>query len=117
MKLKEYHDDAMQLIGYYFHCPGCGTRHAVSTTRPNSSGARWSFNGNLDKPTFSPSLNQRTGPWPDGARIHGRDVGGKIEICHLNVTDGICDFHADSTHEHAGQKLPLLDLLAEDLSL
>ena len=35
-------------IDYWFNCPGCSERHALNNT--------WKFNGNLENPTFSPSI-------------------------------------------------------------
>jgi hypothetical protein len=37
-----------------FYCPGCKQMHRIYVNKPNSP--RWDFNGNYDKPTFSPSI-------------------------------------------------------------
>jgi Family of unknown function (DUF6527) len=34
---------------YMFHCPGCGRGHGYHVPH-------WDFNGDLEKPTFTPSL-------------------------------------------------------------
>lgn len=39
--------------GYLFYCPGCDDIHIV--------GDGWQFNGNLESPTFSPSILVRSG--------------------------------------------------------
>lgn len=94
------HDDFSPPYGYLFDCPGCKRSHAVYVTEPNPLGAKWSFNGNVDKPTFSPSLLQRI-TWTDNARPN--------EVCHLFVKDGMCEFCSDSTHELAGKTAPLVE--------
>lgn len=79
--------------GYYFHCPGCKCGHSFWTEKPNEAGARWSFNGDVEKPTFRASLLVT---WPGGKRR-----------CHLFVTDGKIQFLGDCTHELAGQTVEM----------
>lgn len=67
------------------HCQGCGHAHGF--------GARWSFNGDLENPTFKPS------------HVH-HGANGR---CHINVTDGRITFHPDCEHKLRGQTLPLED--------
>jgi hypothetical protein len=60
----------------------------------------WGFNGNFDKPTFTPSVLTT---WTEGEkRIEKR--------CHTFVTDGMVQFLGDCTHALAGQTHPLPDL-------
>ena len=74
-----------------FHCPRCGHGHAVTVNgEKNSCGATWKWNGSLDKPTFTPSLNI-------------------VGYCHSIVTDGKIQFLADCTHALAGQTVDLPD--------
>ncbi len=56
----------------------------------------WSWNGNTEKPTLKPSILTR------------RDYEGKR--CHSFVNDGMAQFLNDSSHEFAGQTIPLLDV-------
>lgn len=79
-------------VSYAFDCPGCGIGHSF---RVDGSGPKWSFNGDVDKPTFSPSLLVR---WVKG----GVDV-----VCHSFVRDGQMQFLNDCTHELAGITVPL----------
>lgn len=63
------------------------------------SGARqgthcWSWNGDVEKPTFRPSL------------LRTRDG----YVSHSWINDGKAQFLHDSTHELAGQTVELLDL-------
>lgn len=56
------------------------------------------FNGNVGKPTFSPSIN---------ARIERTELGLPDKVCHSWVTDGWIMFVADSTHHLRGKKVEL----------
>ena len=82
--------------GVAFFCPGCKSVHAV-----NTSGPRWDYNGNLDAPTFSPSIV---------VTYSGADTGqddAPPEICHSFVRDGMIQFLGDSTHALAGQTVEI----------
>lgn len=48
------------LRGYRFYCPGCKDYHGVSTNL-DLRGPHWRFDGNLERPTFSPSVRVRGG--------------------------------------------------------
>lgn len=79
----------------FFHCPGCDIKHAV--TVGEGPGPRWGFNGDYERPTFSPSVMVRY-PWGNPP----------VEtICHSFVTDGQIQFLNDCTHSLAGQTVPL----------
>lgn len=79
---------------YYHYCPGCNTIHGIWTEQ--TSGPNWTFNGNMEKPTFTPSV---------------RCMGGQNQTtCHYFVTDGIQKFCPDSPHALAGQEIPLYPL-------
>ncbi len=41
-----------------FWCPGCDAAHAVRIG--SGSGPGWSYNGNPDRPTFTPSIRPAT---------------------------------------------------------
>jgi hypothetical protein len=81
----------------------------------------WAFNGNLEKPTFSPSFKhsgiQRvfvdgkwTGEWV-------KDSNGKPVpfVCHYHVISGQLQFCGDSTHALSA-KIVTLPLLPEGLT-
>lgn len=79
-----------------FHCPGCEYGHAVTVNgHKNSSGATWGWNGSMDKPTFTPSIN--CNPNDD------------LHRCHSFVKDGMIQFLADSHHKLAGQTVEIPD--------
>lgn len=90
-----------KVTAYIFECPGCGDSHEVAV-KPykNAQGASWDFNGDTNKPTFSPSIN---------ARIERTKLGLPDKICHSWITDGWIMFVVDSTHQLAGRKVRLPD--------
>ena len=98
--------------GAYVHwCPGCREMHRL----PDS----WTFNGDLESPTFTPSfrhsgmqtVNAADGSWT-GEWV--RDANGKTVpfVCHYILTAGVLNFCADSTHALAGQSIQLPPLPA-----
>lgn len=101
--------------GYAYWCQGCEELHAISVD------PGWTFDGNLDRPTFSPSVlvtychsvppvtpenlaEWRLAPWPQ-TKV--------TEICHTFITAGMVQFLSDCTHALAGQTLELPDLPPE----
>lgn len=40
--------------GWTWWCPGCTHTHSINVD--NSTGANWTFDGNVEQPTFSPSV-------------------------------------------------------------
>jgi hypothetical protein len=94
-KVYKLYDEKNRHYGYVFHCPGCGFSHAVYTEKYSENGSRWEFNGDMDNPTFRPSLLNR-GPFPEGERV-----------CHLFVTNGKIQYLSDCTHELAGKTLEM----------
>jgi hypothetical protein len=101
--------------GYAFWCAGCGETHGVRVgvaDRPC-----WTFDGNVDRPTFSPSIlvtglqsiNDERGDWT-GEYRRGPDGKPLKLTCHSFVTAGRMQFLADCTHALAGQTIDLPDL-------
>jgi hypothetical protein len=76
-----------------FWCPGCNRSHVLRVGGEQTP--RWTYNGNPDAPTFTPSIL---------ARFH-RPSG--TDVCHSFVTDGMIQFLSDCTHELAGQTVPI----------
>lgn len=98
-KIEPFTDSGSEgTLGYMFKCPGCKMYHEVYV-RPakNGLGASWQFNGDLEKPTFSPSLLVK-----GYSEKLGRDY-----VCHSFIVDGQIQFLGDCTHELAGQTVPL----------
>lgn len=71
----------------------------------------WQFNGNLEKPTVSPSILVSGVEWltdEEHARVMaGEKIEPKPTICHSFITDGKIQFLSDSTHSLAGQTVEL----------
>lgn len=80
-------------VSYAFDCPACGIGHSF---RVEGDGPKWSFNGDVDRPTFSPSLLVRWGKH-----------GAMDQVCHSFVRDGQMQFLSDCTHHLAGQTVTL----------
>lgn len=78
---------------YVFHCPGCKSSHPYEVGAPNGTG--WTWNGSMEKPTFSPSLLV----W--ASRPEAR--------CHLYMVDGQIRFQPDCYHELAGKTVEAPD--------
>lgn len=83
--------EVLRLIGGrpYHWCPACLRLHPL----PSDTG-RWTFDGDFEKPTFTPSFRHSFGR--DGNRT-----------CHYILTAGVLNFCSDCTHSLAGQSVPL----------
>jgi hypothetical protein len=101
---------------YAFECPGCGDNHVISTEVRQDNGAIWRFNGDVDKPTFTPSLLIQSGHYVAGFLTSKEECYFCKEnmnmcyICHSFITDGKIQFLSDCTHPLAGQTVELLDV-------
>lgn len=86
-----------------FVCPGCGWHHLINLD-PSIGRPCWTFNGDLDRPTISPSINA----W--------REYGGdrKTERCHSFVRGGRIQFLGDCTHDLAGQTVDLPEIDSDE---
>lgn len=84
--------------GWVHWCQGCECTHAIAVEKPFSNGAKWTFNGNMDLPTFSPSVKTWWQRW------------GKPHVCHYFLTNGKINYLSDTTHKFSGQTVDLMDL-------
>lgn len=87
-----------------FWCPGCQSAHMVRVA--DGPGPGWGFNGDHDRPTFTPSVLV-TYDGPDAGQVDDEGDRAPPAICHSFVTDGRIQFLGDSTHELAGQTVDL----------
>jgi len=99
---------------YLFHCPGCKCCHAIWTVTLNPiTKGRWEFNGDIYRPTVSPSILVRgTEPITDAqadAILRGEPFEPKQIVCHSFIREGKIQFLSDCTHELAGQTVDLPD--------
>lgn len=76
-----------------FHCPGCRYDHPFDLTR-------WTWNGDMRKPTFTPSL------------LVFKDI--PEYRCHSFVTNGQIQFLDDCHHELRGKTVNMVSWDDED---
>jgi hypothetical protein len=81
-----------ELGGYLVYCKACKTHHLFDK--------RWTFNGDFEKPTFSPSM----------LSYGNKDRGGSLPRCHSFVRNGKIEYLNDCEHEYKGQTLELEDI-------
>jgi len=94
--------------GHAIWCPGCGRMHVI----PN----RWGFDGNIEAPTFVPSVK---------IEYNGQDAGvfdaavglafqrAPAKCCHFFLRAGVLEYCPDSTHKLAGQNIILPEIPLE----
>lgn len=109
-KLYQHTDQGVRM----FDCPGCQMSHVVYTDDYlGSYPARWSWNGDAERPTFSPSILVLYSRWEPPASQENPNPGQQIEVehvCHSFVTDGRIQYLSDCTHELAGKTVELPDI-------
>jgi hypothetical protein len=88
--------------GFIHWCPGCDEAHHV----PVSGRVAWTFDGNVEAPTFSPSVCHRWGSYADPKWVD--EDAGDSGICHYFIRAGKIAFCSDSTHHLAGQTVPMV---------
>ncbi len=88
--------------GYMHWCPACEAMHMIAVEEPFDNGARWTFDGNLDAPTFSPSVNIAFKGWDRANKCEA--VKGR---CHYFLRAGVIEFCGDCSHKMAGQTVQL----------
>lgn len=92
-KVKVYESENGSWVQVRFDCPGCKCSHSFTTKSPTNY--VWTWNGSLDKPTFSPSL------------LCNKDYPEMR--CHSFVTDGKIQFLGDCFHKLKNQTVELPD--------
>ena len=79
-------------------CPGCNEAHRINVI--GEDGTRdtviWEWDGNLERPTFNPSI-----------LVH---QGTKQPRCHSYIKAGQWQFLSDCTHKLAGQTVDMIPL-------
>ena len=111
--MKLHREIHAQCISYSFYCPGCASlnrpyscdAHAFFTSNPNPIDTKcwkpqlnWDFNGDLDNPTFSPSLLN----WLD-------EPEHMAFRCHLFLREGKIHYCDDCSHSFAGKVIDLAE--------
>lgn len=80
---------------YKIYCEGCRHHHFINTQERNSNNAIWKFNGDLNRPTFIPSIH---------IKVEG------VSICHFTITDGIIKYENDCEHDLRESTRPLTEI-------
>lgn len=95
--------------GILFWCPGCDGAHQVMVGA--GAGPRWGYNGDPDRPTFTPSILvrgvERLTDDEHRRVMAGEKIDPRPSVCHSFVTDGRIRFLGDCTHDLAGQTVDL----------
>ena len=91
--------------GLVFWCPGCDSAHRI--VHGEGPRPRWVWNGNVDKPTFSPSVLITWTEPSDNPNEFDDESKDVKKVCHSFVRDGNIEFLGDCTHPLAGQTVPL----------
>jgi hypothetical protein len=79
--------------GMYLHwCPACDELHGFPVDKPHTNGHQWTFNGDINNPTFNPSMNISSG------------------LCHYHLHAGRIIYTGDSRSGMAGQNVAMMPL-------
>lgn len=101
-----------------FWCPGCKGMHVVRVSGNNA----WTWNQDVNNPTFSPSLLIASGCksslytagdpcWCTYNRDNpDKEKSFECSICHSFIRDGNIEFLNDCTHELSGKTVRISDL-------
>lgn len=81
------------------NCPNCGHAHTVPV---GGDGNNWTWNGNYEKPTVTPSLKVAYPPPFPGAK--------ERVLCHFVLTDGILHYQDDFEGPLKGQSVPAKEI-------
>jgi hypothetical protein len=104
--------DLVYGINYSFYCPGCCRSHAIQV-RTDGGQPSWSFDGDMERPTFTGSIltsGVRAPTDAEAARIlAGEHIAFTPVTCHSFVEAGKIRFLDDCTHGLRGQTVALPD--------
>jgi len=92
---------------YKFKCPA-GHWHYINTKVPNHLNAQWNFNGDVNNPTFTPSINEKTGYYVNPEMY--AEAKKYSYQCHFVITNGKIHFCSDCSHGLAGQTVDLPEM-------
>lgn len=98
-------NNAGEVVGYFIECPACaadkdaGSGHMFSVRMGNGAPG-WDFNGDFERPTFSPSMLARC--------TLGKER--RPHVCHSFVREGRIEYLGDCTHAMAGQTVELPEI-------
>lgn len=106
-RLQGVADPKGRYVALMFCCPGCAATkegyaglHLLPVTGDSALRPTWTFNGDLESPTLTPSILTKFNWDKDGPEI----------ICHSYLTNGVFNFLGDCTHPLVGQQVPIPEL-------
>lgn len=85
-------------------CPGCDSLHRFRShiDGGTNTGPLWDWDGNAERPTFTPSLLVR---W------NGKENGQSVSrTCHSFLREGVWQFLPDCTHDLASRQVAMVPL-------
>lgn len=95
LRITDEHGEGFSTISHW--CPACKELHDFAVDKPFRNGSRWNWNLNPIDPTFTPSMNIKIGPRPDGRTF----------VCHYFLKAGVIEYLSDCTHGLASTTVPL----------
>lgn len=98
MKVRIVYSPDNEIAGYCFLCPGCKMTHEFNVN-PKFGTNVWKFNGNIDSPSFEPSLLVNKDHQVEG-----------VMQCHSWVTDGKIRFYDNCGHDLKNQIVDLFEI-------
>ena len=96
-KVERINDQDGSPWGWKFFCPGCKCYHSFETE--GNRDHNWQFNGDIEKPTFTPSLKVT--------------MYNPKRVCHLSVQGGKIKYLSDCYHSLAEQTIEMEDVEPE----
>lgn len=84
--------------GYAHWCPGCRIAHHFNVG--GASGPQWTFDGNVELPTFAPSMRSFQ------PAMAGRP---EVTLCHYFLRAGVIEYLGDCAHALKGKSVTLPD--------
>jgi hypothetical protein len=91
---------------YEVYCPGCAIKHKIFTKLSSSCTQVHKFDGNLDTPTFSPSVSID----------YGLDTVNNRRVCHFFVSEGFLNYQ-NCFHGFKNRSVPLESFKLERITL
>lgn len=85
-----------QWVGHW--CPGCRCAHVFYVNRDKRP--CWTFDGNVEKPSFAPSMRSFT-------PANEKDGTPEVTLCHYVLTAGVINFLPDSSDHDLRGEVPL----------
>jgi len=95
-------------LGLIYYCPGCLKKHIVhvdSTKQPC-----WGWNGDIIKPTFTPSVLVRHTPTYTVKELEqlGQEKLTKDIVYHSYIKDGKIQYLTDTNHYLSGKTVDMV---------